>query len=85
MFELQVSSMCPGRFQTVLGPERWAAFERGIEEGRRLLSGRVGWNVNSTARGGGVAELLSSLVPCARGAGADVRWVVIEGTPEFSG
>ena len=85
MFEVQVSSMSPDRFQTVLAPERWAAFERGIEEGRRLLSGRVVWNVNSTARGGGVAELLSSLVPYARGAGADVRWLVIEGTPEFFG
>ncbi|MGZ6639651.1 MAG: hypothetical protein ACXVII_43350 [Solirubrobacteraceae bacterium] len=69
MFEVQVSSMSPDRFQTVLAPERWAAFERGIEEGRRLLSGRAVWNVNSTARGGGVAELLSSLVPYARGAG----------------
>lgn len=48
-----------------------------------MLSGRVVWNVNSTARGGGVAELLNSLVPYARGAGADVRWVVIDGTAEF--
>jgi trehalose synthase len=83
MFEVHVSSMSPDRFRTVLAPERWAAFERGIEEGRRLLAGRVVWNVNSTARGGGVAELLNSLVPYARGAGADVRWVVIDGTPEF--
>jgi trehalose synthase len=43
----------------------------------------VVWNVNSTARGGGVAELLQSLVAYARGAGADVRWVVVEGTPDF--
>jgi trehalose synthase len=39
--------------------------------------------VNSTARGGGVAELLESLVAYARGAGVDVLWVVIEGTPDF--
>jgi trehalose synthase len=83
MFEVQVSSMSPDRFRTVLAPERWATFERSIAEGRRLLSGRVVWNVNSTARGGGVAELLNSLVPYARGAGADVRWVVIDGTAEF--
>jgi trehalose synthase len=30
-----------------------------------------------------VAELLQSLVPYARGAGIDARWMVIEGTPEF--
>jgi trehalose synthase len=57
--------------------------ERTIEEGRRLLDGRVVWNVNSTAKGGGVVELLRPLVGYARGAGTDARWVVIEGTPEF--
>jgi trehalose synthase len=83
MFEVHVSSMSPERFGSVLPPERFEEFERELDEGRRLLDGRVVWNVNSTARGGGVAELLQSLVPYARGAGADVRWVVIEGTPEF--
>jgi trehalose synthase len=43
----------------------------------------VVWNVNSTARGGGVVELLQSLVAYARGAGVDTRWTVIEGSPEF--
>src|SRR5260370_39996126 len=41
------------------------------------------WNVNSTARGGGVAELLAALIPSDRGAGIDERWLVIEGSPEF--
>src|SRR5207237_842338 len=45
--------------------------------------GRVLWNVNSTARGGGVAELLASLIPYDRDAGIDERWVVIEGSPDF--
>src|SRR5207248_860695 len=48
-----------------------------------LMRGHVIWNVNSTARGGGVAELLASLIPYSRGAGIDERWAVIEGTPEF--
>ena len=39
--------------------------------------------MNSTAKGGGVVELLRPLVGYARGAGVDARWVVIEGTPEF--
>jgi trehalose synthase len=81
--EVDVSSMSPDRFQSVLAPDRFEAFQRGIEEGRALLDGRVVWNLNSTARGGGVAELLQSLVAYARGAGVDVRWGVIEGTPEF--
>src|ERR1700710_720874 len=83
MFEVDISSMSPARFRWILTPERFEAFERGMEEGRRLLAGRVVWNVNSTAQGGGVVELLRSLVPYARGAGVDARWVVIEGTPEF--
>ena len=83
MFEVHVSSMSTEKFRTMLPPERYENFERSMEDGRRLLEGRVVWNVNSTARGGGVAELLASLVPYARGAGADVRWVVLEGNPEF--
>jgi trehalose synthase len=48
-----------------------------------VLGDRVVWNVNSTARGGGVAELLSSLLPYERGCGVDARWLVITGSPEF--
>jgi trehalose synthase len=59
------------------------ALERTLEEGRRLLEGHVVWNVNSTAKGGGVVELLRPLVGYARGAGFDARWIVIGGTAEF--
>ncbi len=83
MFEVDVSSMSPERFRSVLAPERFEQFERGVERARELLAGRVVWNVNSTARGGGVAELLESLVPYARGAGVDARWLVIEGPQAF--
>ena len=74
MFEVEVSSMSPERFRSVLAPERYEQFERGMRHGRELLAGRVVWNINSTARGGGVAELLESLVLYARGAGIDARW-----------
>src|SRR5437879_3379322 len=47
------------------------------------MRGRTLWNVNSTPRGGGVAELLAALIPYDRGAGVDERWLVIEGSPEF--
>jgi trehalose synthase len=39
--------------------------------------------VSSTAVGGGVAEMVRSLLAYARGAGVDARWAVIEGSPEF--
>ena len=61
-------------------------FERLIETTVRALEifeGRVVWNINSTARGGGVAEMLQSLLAYARGADVDARWAVISGNPDF--
>ena len=40
-------------------------------------------NVNSTAKGGGVAETLRPLLGYCRGAGVDTRWVVVSGGPGF--
>ncbi|MHB8909528.1 MAG: glycosyltransferase [Syntrophales bacterium] len=45
--------------------------------GKRIL------NVNSTAVGGGVAEILTRMVPLLRELGLDVRWDVIKGGEEF--
>jgi trehalose synthase len=50
---------------------------------RSLLEGRVVWNVNSTAHGGGVAEMLGSLVAYARAAHVDTRWLTISADPGF--
>ena len=50
---------------------------------REHLAGRVVWNVSSTPRGGGVAEMLRPLVAYTRAYGIDCRWLVIAGTPEF--
>ena len=40
-------------------------------------------HVNATAYGGGVSELLHSLVPLYRGMGVEADWLVIPGDPEF--
>ena len=71
------------RFESVLPPEDYERILRTVRRGREVLDGRVVWNVNSTARGGGVAEMLVSLLAYARGAGVDARWVVIDGNAEF--
>ena len=47
------------------------------------LQGRAVVNVNSTARGGGVAELVQGLCGYAKGAGVESRWLVIDGDSEF--
>src|SRR4249920_1729139 len=57
------------RFAQVLDPERYRDLVELITHAREVLAGHVVWNVNSTARGGGVAELLASLLAYTRGAG----------------
>jgi trehalose synthase len=46
-------------------------------EGRRFL------HINATRYGGGVAEILTRLVPIMADLGIDANWEVIEGNPEF--
>jgi len=55
------------------------------QQAGELLGGRTVWVVNSTASGGGVAQLLRTLLPYWKGAGIDVRWVVLHGSGEFFG
>jgi trehalose synthase len=83
LHEEPVTSLAPERFRDVLSAEGRAAFEEAISRGRELLGSRTVWSVNSTGRGGGVAEMLRSLLGYARGAGIDARWAVIAGDPEF--
>lgn len=57
-----------------------------LEELRLLaakLSGKVVQNVNSTFTGGGVAEILSRMVPLLGQLGVDARWNVIKGSNDF--
>jgi trehalose synthase len=71
------------RYRALVDGEMWSELESTMRELAAGLKGRTLWNVNSTAHGGGVAELLSALIPYERGAGIDERWVTIEGSPEF--
>ena len=54
-----------------------------IEELARPLRGARVLHINSTAFGGGVAELLNSIVPLLHDLGIDAEWQVIDATPEF--
>ncbi len=49
----------------------------------RPLKGARVVNINATAFGGGVSEILYTLVPLMRDVGLDVDWQVIEGADEF--
>jgi trehalose synthase len=75
--------MAPERFASVLSPGEYEALLGLVEQAARDLHGRVIWNVNSTAKGGGVVEMLRPLLGYCRGAGVDARWAVISGQPDF--
>jgi trehalose synthase len=83
VFEVQMPAVDPERFASALSDEQMSALTRSIDNARELFAGRTVWNVNSTAKGGGVAEMLTSLLPYARGAGVDTRWLVIGGDDQF--
>jgi len=80
---VEVTPLRPERFAEVLPPEGLAAFEQSMVRAHELLGSRTIWNVNSTAFGGGVAEMLRSLIGYVRGARLDGRWAVVEGDAEF--
>ena len=48
-----------------------------------MLAGRTIWNVNSTAVGGGVAEMLQALVGYVTDLGIPIGWLVITGDARF--
>lgn len=47
------------------------------------LAGRKIVNINSTSMGGGVAEILSQMVPLLKDMGVDAQWQVISGGEKF--
>ena len=83
--EVVIAAESVDRFEPILGAEWIRGAERTAEHVRDRLRGRTVWNVNSTAVGGGVAEMLPSLLGYVRGLGIDSRWLVIGGEPDFFG
>lgn len=83
MFEVRLAPVGLDRLAQLLAPERARRLEAAARRAQEQLRGRVVWNVNATATGGGVAEMLQVLVAYGRGAGVDTRWLVLNGDPEF--
>jgi trehalose synthase len=81
--EVNVQALDAARLEPLIGEERMARFERIAEATESMMAGRSVLNVNSTAVGGGVAEMLQTLLAYARGAGVNARWLVIQGAPAF--
>src|SRR5215207_2056564 len=83
MREIGVPSLPHERFRSVLAAEPCSRFGNGLERACGQLEGRTLWHVNSTAQGGGVAEMLHTVLGYLAGAGIRTRWQVIEGDDEF--
>jgi trehalose synthase len=71
------------RYEAVITPERAQEVRDAVQMSHSIFANRTIWNVNSTSSGGGVAEMLQSLLAYARGAGVDARWTVIQGNADF--
>jgi len=81
--EVEVPVLALGRLRPIIGDRRFAELEAAADSARATLAGATVWNVNSTASGGGVAEMLQVLVGYILGAGIDSRWLVVHGDPAF--
>ena len=79
---VQIPSHSLARFEPLLGAG-FTAVTEAAAAARERYRGRAIWHVSSTLRGGGVAEMLHSLLPYLRGAGIDTRWVVLRERDEF--
>lgn len=83
MKDVAINVRDPRRFADVIGEARSDELLEIADTAAGLLGGRSVINVNSTAAGGGVAEMLHVLLGYVRGIGVNARWSVINGSPEF--
>jgi trehalose synthase len=83
MHEVHVPAESIDRYIAVVGEEEVNAARAVLDRARKRLEGRVLWNINSTAVGGGVVEILATFLPYLRGSDIDARWLVIDGNPDF--
>ncbi len=67
------------QYKAVVGPE--IIYE--LSQMARALKGLKIVHVNSTKSGGGVAEILATMVPLTNALGIETRWEVIQGTADF--
>jgi trehalose synthase len=81
--EVDVFPLEPTRFDDILEYEQAAAFAQDLKLAETALRGHDLWHVNSTATGGGVAEMLQSVLGYLQGGGVSTRWAVMDGDDEF--
>jgi trehalose synthase len=83
VIEADVPSLSPESFKPLLGTRSWRRFTESLSLGRSALEGRTLWHLSSTVTGGGVAELLASVLGYLKGAEVSSRWIAIDGSHDF--
>jgi trehalose synthase len=83
MQTVEIMTTPPSRLSHLLRPDRAELFLSLAARANEVLADRVVWNISSTAGGGGVAEMLHGFLRYVRGGGVEIRWVVIDGSPDF--
>jgi trehalose synthase len=81
--EVDVLPLDPTDFERLLDPRQAETFRRDLDLAADALKSHTFWHVNSTATGGGVAEMLQSVLCYLEGGGVPTRWAVIDGDDEF--
>lgn len=69
--------------QDLVGADRTRRMREAAAAIRERLGGGTLWHVNSTAAGGGVAEMLHTLLPLYRSLGVRAGWLVLGGDEPF--
>ncbi len=81
--EVALAAAPVGRLRETAGPRAWERLTDAQARAEELLAGRSLWSISSTAIGGGVSEMLRTLLPYTRAGGVDARWLVVGGSAEF--
>lgn len=83
MQQVNVEPLSLERLRGLLPDDQAAAVDQYAANAKAMLAGHTVWNINATAQGGGVAEMLQSLLAYVRGVGVDTQWLVLDGDAEF--
>jgi trehalose synthase len=83
MHEVPLSSRPTALLEPSVRPAHLARFLALLKSSADRLDGRTVWHINSTAEGGGVAELLHQVLGYLIDGGITSRWLVIGGDQDF--
>jgi trehalose synthase len=81
--EVPVVPRPDARFVELVGAGEADRYEERLSRAHHGLGSGTLWHVNSTAEGGGVAELLRSCLGYLRDGGVETRWLVFDGDDRF--